>query len=85
MTAEIHSIAAVVDGLGNAANLSVGLDDDGMMSDRLRSSSAAVRPAGPAPAMTAICLSPEAMVIVFKPRGAGRKEIDGARQNSRRK
>src|SRR6266404_2661669 len=29
MAAEIHSIAAVVDRLGNAAYLAVGLDDDG--------------------------------------------------------
>ena len=29
MTAEIHSIAAVIDRLGNAAHLGVGLDDEG--------------------------------------------------------
>jgi hypothetical protein len=29
MTTEIHSIAAIVDGLGNAADLSVGLEDKG--------------------------------------------------------
>ncbi len=29
VTAEIHSIAAVIDRLGNSAHLSVGLDDDG--------------------------------------------------------
>jgi len=47
VTAEIHSIAAVVDRLGNAAHLAIGLDDDWRDIGPPQEFEGAVRPAGP--------------------------------------